>query len=289
MRRWPTLAAALAAALVVAAPAQADPPMWIVRDADSELVLFGSVHLLPPGLKWRTAALDAALKEADDLWLELPVDDASQQLGAQLAQQRMSLSPGQTLNSQLSRRGQARLARLAPSLGLTVEQLQPVAPWMAEVLVTVALAERAGATRDGGVEQSLIHDPNLHAAPHAFETVRQQIDMFANAPLHEQAASLEQTLKEIEADPKAYERLARAWASGDVKALQREAVDPLRREAPGLFKRLVADRNAAWIPQIVTRLQGSGHTVVVVGAGHLVGPGGLPARLRALGYRVEGP
>ena len=33
----------------------------------------------------------------------------------------------------------------------------------------------------------------------------------------------------------------------------------------------------------------SGLTVVVVGVGHLVGPGGLPAMLRARGFKVEGP
>jgi uncharacterized protein YbaP (TraB family) len=37
------------------------------------------------------------------------------------------------------------------------------------------------------------------------------------------------------------------------------------------------------------RLKGHGHTVVVVGIGHLIGPDGVPARLRALGYSVTGP
>ena len=33
----------------------------------------------------------------------------------------------------------------------------------------------------------------------------------------------------------------------------------------------------------------SGRTVMVVGAGHLAGPDGVPAQLRALGFKVEGP
>ncbi len=281
--------AALAVLLALAGPARADPPMWTVRDADSELVLFGSVHLLPPGLAWRTAALDAALGRAEDLWLELPVDEASQQKGAKLAQQRMLLPKGTSLDSQLSVAGRARLRRVAPTLGLTAQQLQPLRPWMAEVALTVALAQRAGATSGGGVEQSIIRDPNLTARRRAFETVEQQVALFADTPRAEQAAALEQTLREIEDDPRSYERLAAAWAAGDLKALEVEAVDPMRKESPALFKRLVGDRNQAWTTTIVERLKGSGRTVVVVGAGHLIGPQGLPQRLRALGYRVEGP
>jgi uncharacterized protein YbaP (TraB family) len=281
--------AALTAALTLAGPARADPPMWVVRDADSELVLFGSVHLLPPGLAWRTAALDAALGRAEDLWLELPVDEASQQLGANLAQQRMLLPKGTSLDSELSPAGRARLRRLAPTLGLNADHLQPLRPWMAEVTLTVALAQRAGATSGGGVEQTLARDPNLTARRQAFETVEQQVALFADAPPREQAAALERTLREIEDDPLSYERLAKAWAAGDLAALQAEALDPMREQAPALFKRLVSDRNRSWTAMIVERLKGSGHTVVVVGAGHLIGDEGLPQQLRALGYRVDGP
>jgi hypothetical protein len=281
--------AAFAAVLALAGPARADPPMWVVRDADSELVLFGSVHLLPPGLAWRTAALDAALGRAEDLWLELPVDEASQQQGAKLAQQRMLLPKGQTLDGQLSAAGRARLRRIAPGLGLTAQQLQPLRPWMAEVTLTVALAQRAGATSGGGVEQTLNRDPNVTARRRAFETVEQQVALFADAPAREQAAALEQTMREIEEDPLSYERLAKAWAASDLAALQAEALDPMRKQSPALFKRLVTDRNRAWTGMIVARLKGSGRTVVVVGAGHLIGRDGLPQRLRALGYRVEGP
>lgn len=281
--------AALAAALLLAGPALAAPPMWTVRDADSELVLFGSVHLLPPDLEWRTPALDTALKSADDLWLELPVDDASLAKGAQLSQQRMLLPKGQTLDSRLSVAGRARLHRLAPQLGLSAAQLQPLAPWMAEVALTIGLAQRAGATTGGGVEQSIARDPNLTAQRRAFETVEQQVALFADAPPSEQAASLEDTLREIEDDPRSYERLAKAWAAGDIKALQAEALDPMRKTSPALFRRLVTLRNRAWTQTIVERLKGHGRTVVVVGAGHLLGPDGLPQRLRALGYRVEGP
>jgi uncharacterized protein YbaP (TraB family) len=76
---------------------------------------------------------------------------------------------------------------------------------------------------------------------------------------------------------------------GDLKRLQKDAITTLRRASPELYDRLVAQRNARWTQVLDARLKGHGHTVVVVGIGHLIGPGGVPARLRALGYSVEGP
>ena len=70
----------LATCLFVATPALALPPVWTVRDADSEMVLFGSIHILPPALDWRPPPLDAALKVADDLWLEIPTDPGTRPL-----------------------------------------------------------------------------------------------------------------------------------------------------------------------------------------------------------------
>lgn len=52
---------------------------------------------------------------------------------------------------------------------------------------------------------------------------------------------------------------------------------------------LITQRNAAWVKTIRARLSGSGRTVMVVGIGHLIGPGGVPALLRAEGVAVDGP
>ena len=57
------LAAAMTAAALLLSPAaaRAEPALWTLRDADSTLLLFGSVHLLPDGLDWRPATLYGSL------------------------------------------------------------------------------------------------------------------------------------------------------------------------------------------------------------------------------------
>ena len=287
-RLWAILCG-LAATLALAGPALAKPPVWIVRDADSEIVLFGSIHVLPPGLDWRPAALDKALAAADDLWFELPIDPASEAETGQIAAAKGYLPAGQSLGALLSPKGRARLAAACVKYDLSPTQIDSLEPWYAEVALALAQFRADGANTDEGVEKTLSSSAPATAVRRAFETPAQQIDMFDSAPREAQIASLEESLAELHTDPKAYDHLLAAWMKGDVRRLDREALAPLRKAAPAIYARLVTARNQAWTQTLDARLKGKGRTVVVVGVGHLIGPGGVPARLRALGYSVEGP
>jgi uncharacterized protein YbaP (TraB family) len=272
-----------------AAEAQARPPVWIVRDADSELVLFGSVHVLPPGLDWRPAELDAALAKADDLWFELPIDPASEAKVGQLAATHGMLADGKTLSELLSPQGRQRLQAATADLGVSMAVLDRLEPWFAEVVLAGAQFQKAGASADTGVEKMISGTAPASARRRAFESPEEQIAIFDAAPLSEQIASLEQSLVELNDNPKSYDELIAHWMAGDLKALDEDALGPLRAAAPGLYARLVTERNDRWLETLKARLDGQGRTVVVVGVGHLVGKDGLPTRLRALGYSVEGP
>lgn len=272
-----------------AGEAEAKPPVWIVRDADSEMLIFGSVHVLPPGLDWRPDKLDGALTKADDLWFELPIDAASEAKVGELAATRGVLPEGQSLSTLLSSKGRERLETVCRELNVSLPMIDRFEPWFAEVVLAGAQFLKAGADASSGVEKQLSASAPASAERRAFESPEQQIAIFDAAPLPEQVASLEESLRELEENPDAYDKLVAHWMAGDLKALDEDALGPLREAAPGLYARLVTQRNEAWIEAIRARLDGSGHTVVVVGVGHLVGKDGLPARLRALGYSVEGP
>lgn len=289
MRQLAVLVAALLVLMGAAAPALAKPPVWIVRDGDSEIVLFGSVHVLPPKLDWRPAALDRALAQADDVWFELPIDDATQMKIGQLANAKAYLPPDRSLMALLSSKAKAQLVKACIRFHLAPGLMDRLQPWYAEIYLASSEYMQAGADADAGVEKTLSAAAPPTAERRAFETPEEQIDMFDSAPQTAQVASLEESLAELQADPKAYAKLVGAWMRGDLKVLQRDAITSLRTASPELFDRLVTQRNAKWAQVLDARMKGHGRTVVVVGIGHLIGPGGLPARLRALGYSVEGP
>jgi uncharacterized protein YbaP (TraB family) len=286
LRRLAAVGAIWLASFGVAA---ARPPVWIVKDSDSTIVLFGSVHVLPPGLDWQPPALREALSKADDVWFELPIAPDSQAAGVAVVRAKGMLPPGESLLSKLTPAGRDRLARLAPKLGLSLAQFDRLRPWLADVTVGLLDMAPKGAGAADGVEQSVSAAAPPTARRQAFETAEQQIGFLADAPEADQLASLEDTLRQIEEEPDAYDRLLAAWLAGDLQALQTEGLEPMQKASPDLFDRMITQRNQRWVEAISQRMAGSGETVVVVGAGHLVGPGGVPALLRARGFTVEGP
>jgi uncharacterized protein YbaP (TraB family) len=289
LRRLLALVACLALPGLGPSLAMARPALWVVRDADSEIVLFGSVHVLPAGLDWRPPGLVAALGRADDLWFEIPFDPVAQGRFGALAQARGILPPGQALSNRLSKAGRERLQRVCAAYAIPMDEIERMRPWLAEVRLSLAVLGKDDANTGDGVEQRIAAEAPPGARREAFETPEQQVAMFADAPEAEQVASLEDSLKEVQGDPRAYRKLVAAWMSGDPRQVQKVAVTPLQRSSPIMYRRLVTERNAAWVRALAKRMAGSGRTVVVVGAGHLAGPDGVPARLRALGFQVEGP
>lgn len=286
-RRFAAFAAALALALPTASWAK--PPVWVVRDADSTIVLFGSVHILPQDLDWRPQALTDALAKADDIWFEAPMDDAARLEASRTALQLGFLPKGESLSKLLSKKDAARLKRVAQGLHVPFKELDGLQPWYAEIVLGLGQIARYGGRRDEGVERVIDREAPPTAQRRAFETPGGQIALYANAPRSAQLANLVDTLRSIEEEPTAFETVVRLWANGDVEGLNREIVQPMKEVSPTLYRTLIQRRNAAWTKAIAERLSGSGETVIVVGAGHLVGPDSVPALLRARGIKVEGP
>jgi uncharacterized protein YbaP (TraB family) len=292
MIKLASVAAALATLLgfgLTPSIASAKPPVWVIRDADSTIVLFGSVHILDKGRDWRPKVLDDAIANADDIWFEIPLDDAAQLRAQQLAIKRGLLPPGKSLSAMLPPADRKRLAAAAEKYRLPMAQLDHLQPWMADVTLSNAFLGSQGGMATEGVEQVLEHSVPPKVPRKSFEQPEEQVAMLADASPAAQLAGLRDTLRSLNDDPGEYRRLVDLWMKADVKGIDREAVAPLRKASPEIFATLITRRNAKWVDMIQQRLKGSGETVIVVGAGHLVGKGGVPALLRARGIKVEGP
>lgn len=288
------LAASVAAAPALAQDAatpttavQAQPALWAVSDADSTIYLFGTVHLLRPEVSWRSDKVDAALAEADEVWLEIAnVDD---QAAALPLIQQYGLAPaGQPLSSLLTEADRAKLDEAARAVGGSAAMFEPFRPWLAALQVSVAAIVRAGYDPASGV------DPLIKAAAveagkpvKGLETMEQQFRFFSTLPVETQVDFLRQSLDTYADAAVELDQMVGAWTRGDVEAIDAVVLDEMKAEWGDVYKVLLVDRNADWATQIETMLQGSGTDFIAVGAAHLAGEDSVQAMLEQRGVAVE--
>lgn len=265
-----------------------EPALFVARDADSTLYLYGTIHLRRAGDPWGSPAVEAALAQSDEIWTELEISPRVDARTQQLATQLGSAPAERPLSSWLTEAERVRLDATAQRLGIDPRALEPMRPWLAALALTIAPMLRAGYDPDAGVDRAIdaygdSHNKNMRA----FETPDQQIGFFANLPDEVQRLVLLEAIDEAEKGVAELDAMGAAWSRGDTEALERDLNQEMRNEYPEVYTALIAERNDAWVAVLMQELQGSGVDFVAVGAAHIVGEDGLVAQLRARGVHVE--
>jgi uncharacterized protein YbaP (TraB family) len=290
MKRFAGLVAAALLLALTGCAGSPGPAHWRLKDSDSDITLFGTVHLLPPDLKWRSAAVDQAFAEADTVYFETQTDAAAQTRIAALVKTLGENKPGVTLQSLLPPSDQRDLAAVCVRVKVNCARLGGARPWLAAVQLSVAFVLAQGQATDAGVEHVLeVEAQNAGKTRRYFETSEQQLNFFATLPLDVEIGFLRATLKEILQNSKDTDAMNKAWARGDTKTLEGYLDEMTREAGPEIYAALIRDRNKAWAEEIDTMMKGKGKVFVAVGAAHLLGPDSVPALLRAKGYKVQGP
>lgn len=290
MKRIAGLVSAALLLVLAGCAAPTGPALWHVKDADSDITLFGTVHLLPPELKWRSPAVDQAFAGADTIYFETQTDEAAQTRIAALVKTLGENKPGVTLTSQLNPSDQRDLAAVCTLTRRDCAALEIERPWLVAVQLSVAFVQSKGLAAASGVEQVLdVEAVKAGKTRKYFETSEQQLNFFATLPLDVEIGFLRSTLKEILQNSEDTDAMNKAWARGDTHTLERYLDDSLKDVGPEIYAALITSRNKAWASEIDTMMKGKGKVFIAVGAAHLLGPDSVPALLRARGYKVEGP
>jgi uncharacterized protein len=281
MFRRLTLAAILA--LQLAVPAVAAPAMWKVSDADSEVYLFGSIHVFSHQVEWRTPQFDDVLQRADHVYFELVLDMAAYSTIAQLMLLDGRIRDGGTLWDLLGPERTQIFKAAVESAGTPAATFERMQPWMAEIMLSGGSISGMRA----GVE--LVLDAEVEAErKRGFETMEQQMQLFSGLPIDQQIDNLMESIAQLALGSDGQiDALTTAWEAGDVATLQTILEEGLGDTSSPRYKRLITERNMRWVGQIDQILADNDEALVVVGAGHLVGPVGVPTLLAARGYKVE--
>jgi hypothetical protein len=284
---------ALAATLgLVVAPAfaapcrDADPALWVMRDADTTVYLFGTVHLLPAGLTWFDEAVAKAFDASDEVQMEiLPIEDPTSLASLIM---KLAVDPkGRTMAQRLSPKEYEAYRNALTNIGLPVDQLEPLEPWFVALQVSSLLYKKAGYDPKFGAEEILAQAARKAGKKlTAFETPEEQFSILDSTPEAEQMADIRDLITDAGQNMQPFKMLVDRWAQGKAKAAGRLMTQEMQN-TPETARLLLTERNARWAAQLQARMQHPGTVFVAVGAGHLAGPHSVQTYLKRAGFKID--
>ena len=230
-----------------AAPSfEADPAIYVVRDEDTTIYLFGTFHILSADVEWFNGPVEQAFASSEELVVEtLPVENAAA----------------------------ARAALPAPATRIT-----PAASFLASAQHAVRAGSARGMALDHGADMVLLRAAaEKGKVVEPLETLQSQLAMMVNIPPEARPAApcAARACSETAVDlSSAMSLLQGAWASGD-QGLFAAMLGEMRITAPNAYRILFAERNGRWADWVSGRMQQPGTVFVAVGAAHLAGPDSL--------------
>ena len=257
-----------------------DPALWVVKDADTTIYLFGSIHILKPGLGWFDDGVKTAFDGADQLVLELvePPAAEAQVLFGKLAMDQQ----GKSLRSKMNDADRAVYDAAMGKLGIPSAAFDPFEPWAAAITMSLLAAQKSGFDPNSGVERQLTAAAKVSNKPiDGLETMAFQLGVFDSLPEAEQIAFLVETAKMIDDVGSTTDKMVAMWASAETESLGRLMNEGLTSRT--LYDALLTKRNANWAQWISAQMKKPGVTFMAVGAGHLAGPTSVQALLPAYG------
>ena len=256
-------------------PAQAvHPALWVVKDADTTIYLFGTFHALDGTTNWFKGDVKTAFDQSNELILETLVPELPKKNGVAAAAP-VSTS-GQT-KARFAKRGAA---------SVSLSQAPPPASLLASTQIVMNASNARGMSSAQGADAILRETAeNRGETVAGLESFQFQMNMFTSLPAPESPAPAAnpETMQKISI---ALAQLQDAWNRGDITAFD-PMLAQMRAQSPVSYDTMFVQRNAHWAHWIADRLQQPGVVFVAVGAGHLTGPDSVQNQLAAQGVKAE--
>ncbi len=280
------------------------PPLWRVSKGDHELWLLGTLSAVPKEMKWSSPAVETAIAGADEV-LSPPGARAATLRPVQLVRlwlrvRELSANPdGKQLADVLPTDLYTRYAALRNRYARRERSHEDQRPIIAARRVYEDAVEVMGLVSGREVESGI--ERTARRADVEFTDTKFPVDAegllesAAQVTFEAESDCFDKLLATLEQDEDRIVRRARAWAIGDVAALQRFEYPDIRRDClafPGWPEALVGTLELAddrWLEEAERALAANRRTFGSVDVRELLSSDGLLARLRARGYDVQAP
>ncbi|WP_342377881.1 TraB/GumN family protein [Myxococcus stipitatus] len=264
--------------------------LWEVKDSRGGVAyLVGSIHMGKPGDLALPAAMEAAFTKSEVLAVEVDTTRTDPTEMQKLVRELGTFPEGQGLSQRLDPSTRALLDRAATRLGISAQGLERLRPWLAGLLLNNLEFQAAGYQQGHGVDRAFLDRAHgIQKQVLELETADGQLRMLAGTPDKLQDLMLRDQLRREQGPAEIVEALTSAWKAGDADGmaslLLEGAKDTTYRP---VYERVFFERNVQMAHKLEALLTEPRVHLVVVGAGHVVGPEGIVALLQKKGHTVR--
>ena len=264
----------------------AESSVWVARSSKVTVYLAGSFHMLRASDYPLPAEFIRAYNDSRKIIFEVPPGEAEspEYMGKFLSL--AIYNDGTTLKEHITTAAYAKAESFCKERNYPLEQYQFFKPTFLVMTLTVSVMNKIGADPRKGIDY-LFKEKALQdgKASGSLETVDQQISLLTSMDASLGSDQILESIEELKQIEVMLSELLAVWRKGDEAKMEELYIKDLKIY-PQLYQTLIVDRNNKWVRNIEGYLNGSGSTMVVVGAAHLVGADGLVNLLRKRGYKV---
>lgn len=283
------------------------PNLWKVSSGEHYVWLMGTLDPLPKGISWRSKEIEGVLGEVKQLVPSRPDLDLNAGpitlVRSYMAWRRAKKIPGnETLKDWLPPELYARWTALRVRYKAKNDDIEKLVPVLAAGKLYARALEISKLSSSGdGIEKTVIrlarkHNVKVRQTEIKIDDPRSLVAQFGEMPRERQVACLEAVVERLENDMGTLKTAANAWALGDVATLRTLPYPKEIEVCKDLFetseamRKVIESANAGWDRSVENALNGSGRpTLAVKPIYELLGANGTIEKLRAKGFKVEGP
>lgn len=285
MKNWKSTIATVSMMLLILCEMSAQSSVWKIEGKGTTMYIGGTIHVLQPDNYPLPAEFESAYAQANTVVLEADLKELEDSAVNQIILAKSMYPAGDSLSNTLKKQTYEALKGELAKLGIPVETLEQFKPSMVILTLTMYKLKELGITAEGVdkhyYEKAVADKKSLGF----FETTEQQIEMIVNMGKGNEDLMVMHSLKDLENMENDLMGMLSDWKRGTSEMMDMQ-IDIMITDFPGIYKSLLVDRNAAWIPKLEKYLEDENVEYILVGTLHLHGPDGLLKQMKNKGYTV---
>ncbi len=260
--------------------------LWEIVTSGEKSYICGSVHLMSENQFPLPGEIERAFEQSNTLVVEIDIMKEADII------QNPSLAAGmyyegKFLQDVLPADVLEKTETICRELGIPLVMLSSFKPWVVATTIVQARMQQLGYSAELGLDLYFLKKAYEEGKNvEELETALAQLEMMNSIPENLQIAMLKDSLGNMKSFSKEIERMFRAWMEGDVREmesiLEESGLDADQNEA--INDILLRERNVSMAEKIVELMETGGNYFIIVGAGHLAGPGNIRDKLANRGY-----